>query len=105
MGEASAPVMALRPVAFRYKQAEPDSPDRYGLIAEIAPDIVVYDAEGRPYSARCHLLAPMLLNEMQKQQRTIEELKEVNMLLLQRVGKLEQGAETLAKVQNFPKSD
>ena len=50
----------------------------YGLIAEevaeVAPELVVYDDEGQPFSVRYHLLAPMLLNELQKQQRAIEML-------------------------------
>ncbi len=54
---------------------------QYGLlaeeVAEIAPELVVNDAEGLPYSVRYHLLAPMLLNEMQKQQRTIDAQSDV----------------------------
>ena len=50
----------------------------YGLIAEevaeIAPELVAYDEEGRPYSVRYHVLPSLLLNEMQKQQRTVETL-------------------------------
>ena len=48
----------------------------YGLIAEevakVAPEFVVHDEAGEPYSVRYHLLAPLLLNEVQEQQRTIE---------------------------------
>ena len=42
-------------------------------MAEAAPELVALDAEGKPYSVRYHVLPSLLLNEMQKQQRTIEE--------------------------------
>ena len=47
----------------------------YGLIAEeverLAPELVAHGSDGEPYSVRYHVLPSMLLNEMQKQQRTI----------------------------------
>ncbi len=53
--------------------------DEYGLIAEevaeVAPELVALDAEGQPYSVRYHVLPAMLLNELQKQQRTLEAQK------------------------------
>ena len=79
MGEASDSLMALRPVRFRYrKDAGGDGhTQEYGLIAEevaaVAPELVVYDGEGKPFTVKYHEMAPMLLNEMQKQQRTIEK--------------------------------
>ena len=81
MGEASNLLMRLRPVTFRYREplAEGRNTREYGLIAEEvaaqAPELVIRGDDGRPYSVRYHLLAPMLLNEMQKQQRTIETLQ------------------------------
>jgi hypothetical protein len=85
MGEASDSLMALRPVRFRYrKEAGGDGhTEEYGLIAEevaaVAPELVVYDEEGKPFTVKYHEMAPMLLNEMKKQraveqgqQRTIE---------------------------------
>ena len=89
----------LRPVTFRYRKEVADGDDMppYGLIAEevveVAPELVVYDKEGQPYSVRYHLLAPMLLNEMQKQQRRIEELEAQNSeiaLLRDQVARLEE---------------
>ncbi len=85
MGEVSSRVLELRPVSFRYKQhlsAEASTGDRrtvqYGLIAEevkeIFPELVVYDSEGHPETVRYHLLSSLLLNELQKQQRTIGKL-------------------------------
>jgi hypothetical protein len=65
----------LRPVTFRYK-AEPATgprPIEYGLIAEevaeIYPELVVRDKDGQPSGVRYHVLAAMLLNELQRQQR------------------------------------
>jgi hypothetical protein len=88
MGAASEPLMALRPVTFRYREdvAAGEDGSQYGLIAEevaeVAPELVIYDNEGRPFTVRYHQLAPMLINELQKQerrdreqQRTIEALR------------------------------
>ena len=51
-------------------------PPEYGLIAEevaeVFPDLVVYDEHGQPFTVKYHEMAPMLLNEMKKQQHTIE---------------------------------
>ena len=80
MGEASDALMQLRPVTFRYREEVAKGGDgpEYGLIAEevaaVAPELVAYDGEGQPYSVRYHVLPSLLLNEMQKQQRTIETL-------------------------------
>ncbi len=77
MGEASEKLLALRPVTFKYKQepVEGTQPLQFGLIAEevaeVLPDLVIYDEEGRPETVRYHLLSSMLLNELQKQQRQI----------------------------------
>ena len=80
MGEASEVLAKLRPVVFRYREAAAKGEDvnEYGLIAEevaaVAPDLVTYDEEGQPYSVRYHVLPSLLINEVQKQQRTIETL-------------------------------
>ena len=73
MDEASEQLMQLRPVVFQYRDAVAagEGSDEYGLIAEevaeVAPELVAYDAEGEPYSVRYHVLPSLLLNEMQKQ--------------------------------------
>ena len=78
MGEASDRLMALRPVRFRYtRDAGGDGQtEEYGLIAEevaeVAPELVIADAEGRPFSVKYHELPSLLLNEVKKQRRTIE---------------------------------
>ena len=77
MGEASDALMRMRPVVFRFREETGRGQTRqYGLIAEevaeVIPELVVSDTEGRPYAVRYHVLPSMLLNEAQKQQRTIE---------------------------------
>jgi hypothetical protein len=95
MGAASETLMALRPVTFRYREdvADGEAGSQYGLIAEevaeVAPDLVIHDAEGRPFTVRYHQLAPMLLNELQKQQRTIEGQQRAIALLLARTEQLD----------------
>jgi len=79
MGDVSNGLMALRPVTFRYKpELDPKGLAQYGLIAEevaeVFPDLVVYDKDGRPETVRYHVLIPMLLNEVQKDRRTISDL-------------------------------
>ena len=49
---------------------------------------MVYDDAGEPFSVRYHLLAPPLLNELQKQERKIETL-------VARLRELERGTDDL----------
>lgn len=77
MGEASAVLMRLKPVTFHYKvDRRAQRTLQYGLIAEdvakVAPGLVARSATGEIESVYYQFLAPMLLNEYQKQQRTIE---------------------------------
>ena len=78
MGEASSLLMRLRPVTFYYKGQAGNSSRtlQYGLIAEevadIAPELVAHKANGEIETVYYQFLAPMLLNEFQKQQRTID---------------------------------
>ena len=68
---------SLRPVAFRYKQAYDDGskPVEYGLIAEevaeVFPELVVYNQDGRPETVRYDLLSTLLVNEFQKEQAVV----------------------------------
>jgi hypothetical protein len=77
MGEASSALLQLRPVTFRYRQAQNDGskPPEYGLIAEevaeVFPDLVVRDAGGRVETIQYQKLTPLLLNEVLKQNRHI----------------------------------
>jgi hypothetical protein len=87
MGDATERLLELRPVVFHYRQEQrlPDGsevPMEYGLIAEevaeIFPDLVVYDEEGNPFTVKYHLLSAMLLNELKKLGET--HAREVNEL-------------------------
>jgi Chaperone of endosialidase len=74
MGSNTAKLQQLRPVTFHLK-SDPTGAVQYGLIAEevatIYPELVVRDANGRIDGVRYDELAPILLNEMQKQQQKI----------------------------------
>ena len=77
MSEASAALMHLRPVTFHYKADHDRAGPRlhYGLIAEEVADVypgIVASKDGKPETVMYQYLAPMLLNEYQKQQRTID---------------------------------
>ena len=81
MGEASSLLMKLRPVTFHYKsdQNPKGRTLQYGLIAEevleVAPELIAYTADGEIYTVMYQHLPPMLLNEYQKQQRSLEQQK------------------------------
>ena len=78
MSDASTALMQLRPVTFHYKaDHDPAGPRlQYGLIAEevavVYPGMIT-TKDGKPETVMYQYLAPMLLNEFQKQQRTIED--------------------------------
>ncbi len=73
MGDSSSKLFQLRPVTFFYKPQYDDGSHalQYGLIAEevadLYPEMVGYDKDGQPASVKYQALAPMLLNELQKQ--------------------------------------
>jgi len=78
MDAASSALMRLRPVTFHYKSDQNPSGRtlQYGLIAEevaeVYPGLVARSADGQIETVLYQFLPPMLLNEYQKQQRTIE---------------------------------
>ncbi len=80
MGDASSGLLRLRPVTFRYKQSRPDSPIEYGLIAEevaeVYPDLVTFNDKGQIETVQYHKVNAMLLNEIQTQQRRIQQQDE-----------------------------
>jgi hypothetical protein len=92
MSEASADLMRLHPVTFRYKKpyADGSKPIDYGLIAEevaeVYPDLVVRGAEGQIESVQYQKLTPMLLNEVQKLRAEMNELRRLMMSLSERPG-------------------
>jgi hypothetical protein len=94
MDEESDILMKLRPVAFYYKPEYDDTRTRqYGLVAEevaeLAPQLVVYDEGGEPQAVRYHFINAMLLNEVQKQRRRLEEQQETIQDLEARLATLE----------------
>ncbi len=81
MGKTSSGLRRLRPVVFRYRQPSADGskPIQYGLIAEevaeVMPELVVYDAEGQPQTVQYHVLPALLLNELQRQHSEVDKLR------------------------------
>jgi trimeric autotransporter adhesin len=81
MGANTEKLQQLRPVSFHLK-TDPDGSVQYGLIAEevdkIYPELVIRDDSGKIQGVRYDELAPMLLNELQKQQQRIVAQEAVN---------------------------
>jgi hypothetical protein len=103
MGSNTEKLGQLRPVTFKLK-ADATGTRQYGLIAEevakVYPELVIRNEAGRIDGIRYDELAPMLLNEVQKQAAEIRALK----VQAQAVGEMQkQLAEmhaALAKLQN-----
>jgi hypothetical protein len=81
MGAASDGLLRLRPVTYRYIQpyADGSKPIDYGLIAEeveeVYPALVAKTADGQIQTVQYQKLTPMLLNEMQKQEKQVRSLE------------------------------
>jgi hypothetical protein len=78
MDKASAAILALKPVTFRYKkELDPEGIPQFGLVAEevekVNSDLVARDEQGEPYSVRYDAVNAMLLNEFLKEHRKVEE--------------------------------
>lgn len=78
IGSVSARLFQLQPVAFEYRaDRDPAGAAQFGLIAEdvekIFPELVVKNADGKPETVRYHLLVPLLLNELQQQQKVNDD--------------------------------
>jgi hypothetical protein len=95
MGDASRDLMRLRPVTFRYKKPFDDGskPIQYGLIAEevaeVYPDMVAHSADGQIETVKYQLLDPMLLNEVQRQQKEMVRQQSEAQLQLAKIRDLE----------------
>jgi hypothetical protein len=78
MNRASETLFALKPVTFRYKKAV-DAASRlsFGLIAEdvaeINPELITRDKDGKPQTVRYEAVNAMLLNEFLKEHRKGEQ--------------------------------
>jgi hypothetical protein len=81
MGARSHAILKLRPVTFRYKQ-DVQGERQYGFsaeeVAKVYPELVMRDASGAIESVRYQEVIPMLLNELQYQQRQLAELQAQN---------------------------
>jgi hypothetical protein len=78
MDKASEAILSLKPVTFRYKKdLDPEGVPQFGLVAEqvekVNPELVAYDAQGKPYTVRYEAVNAMLLNEFLKEHRTVQE--------------------------------
>jgi hypothetical protein len=78
MDQASEAILAFKPVTFRYRSDERNTP-QFGLIAEevahVNPDLVVRDREGKVNAVRYDAVNAMLLNEFLKEHRKVEKLE------------------------------
>jgi hypothetical protein len=119
MGDASKGLLRLRPVTFHYKKPDSDGskPLEYGLVAEevadVYPELVVRGKEGQVESVQYQKLPALLLNELQKQNRQIQEqgqqiqalrkLEESDLLQREQIQKLETRLAALeAQLANAP---
>jgi hypothetical protein len=69
MDKASEAILALKPVTFHYKKdLDPEGIPQFGLVAEdvekVNPDLIIRDADGKPYTVRYDAVNAMLLNEL-----------------------------------------
>jgi len=78
MAKASDGLLSLRPVTFRYKkEIDPARRLSFGLVAEevaqVDPDLVTRDRDGKPETVRYEAVNAMLLNEFLKEHQKSEE--------------------------------
>ena len=78
--QASEVLYRLKPVSFRYKkEIDRSHALSFGLIAEevanVDPDLVTPDRDGKPETVRYEAVNAMLLNEFLKEHRNLETLK------------------------------
>ena len=106
MGENTTKLQRLRPVTFHLK-TEPKGAVQYGLIAEevdkVYPELVIRDENGTIEGVRYDELAPMLLNEYQKQRLAIAAQNEHAVLQARTIASLnadmQKTKQQLAEVQ------
>jgi uncharacterized coiled-coil protein SlyX len=78
MAAASEAILALRPVTFHYKpELDTTGIPQFGLVAEevanVNPDLVTRDRDGKLQTVRYEAVNVMLLNEFLKEHRKVEE--------------------------------
>jgi hypothetical protein len=101
MDNASEAILRLKPVTFRYKKKlDPKNAPQFGLVAEevakVAPDLVMTDEQGKPFTVRYEEVNAMLLNEFLKEHRTVEEEKAMIRRLESQVQALVTGLEKVS---------
>jgi hypothetical protein len=76
MDQASAALLALKPVTFKYN-SDKKGTQQFGLIAEevaeVNPDLILRDDQGVVLSVRYEQINAMLLNEFLKEHKKVEE--------------------------------
>jgi len=76
MGKTSEAILDLKPVTFRYKSDDENTP-QFGLIAEevatVDPTLVLRDDNSEIYTVRYEAVNAMLLNEFLKEHRKVQE--------------------------------
>jgi hypothetical protein len=108
MDKASESILALEPVTFHYKGDNTSTP-QFGLIAEevaeVNPDLVARDVDGKIYTVRYEAVNAMLLNEFLKEHREVQELKKQVAALatgLQKVSAQREASKPAPQVVNNP---
>jgi hypothetical protein len=75
MDKVSEAILSLKPVTFHYKSDKTNTA-QFGLIAEevaqVNPEMVIRDKEGKPYTVRYDAVNAMLLNEFLKEHKKVE---------------------------------
>ena len=110
MDNASEAILALKPVAFRYKkEIDASGALQFGLVAEevadINADLVTRDSEGKPETVRYDAVNAMLLNEFLKARRQIDaQQKQIDALTagLQKVSAQLEARKPAPQVVNNP---
>lgn len=80
MDKTSEALFALQPVTFRYKQQfDPSHKLSFGLIAEevadVSPELISRDKDGKPQTVRYEAVNAMLLNEFLKEHKRVQDLE------------------------------
>jgi hypothetical protein len=110
MGGQSDRLAQLRPITFHLK-SEPNGSVQYGLIAEevanVYPELVTRGSDGAIEGVRYDELAPMLVNELQKQRRRMAaqktELRAVEAELASQSAQLATTSKQLAELDDLRK--
>jgi hypothetical protein len=108
--KASEAILALKPVTFRFKQEiDAARAPQFGLIAEevaqVNPNLVTCDADGKPETVRYDQVNAMLLNEFLKARRQIDaQQKQIDALTagLQKVSAQIEASKPAPQVVNNP---